>query len=182
MFDINYNDLLEELFTRNAQLLDLIDFEQKTSVLQQTKNQLEDPKVWEDQQKIKLLSKEKRQLELQLFPIIDFTKKLEETKELFLMAKDLQEEASVTEICKEILTLQNVLHQLEFECMFSGELDQNNAFLDVQAGSGGTEAQDWAEMLLRMYIRWAESRGSCRTPARAGNQGSGCQGSGMNAS
>lgn len=158
MFDINYSDLLEELFNRTNQILHLIDFDKKMSVLEQIKDQLEDPKVWADQQIVKLLSKEKKQLEDQLFPVAEFAKKLEETKELFLMAKDLQEEASLADICKEILLLQTALHKLEFECMFSGELDQNNAFLDVQAGSGGTEAQDWAEMLLRMYLRWAESR------------------------
>lgn len=158
MYDINYNDLLEELFIKKKQLLTLIDFDRKSAILVHIKARLEDPNVWVDQEKIKLLSKEKRQLEQQIFPMSEFSKKLQDAKELFLMAKDLQEETSLVEICREILELKTSLHQLEFECMFSGELDQNNTFLDVQAGSGGTEAQDWAEMLLRMYLRWAESR------------------------
>ena len=63
------------------------------------------------------------------------------------------------EIAQEILKNENALHDLEFIRMFSNKMDPNNAFLDIQSGSGGTEAQDWAEMLLRMYTKWAESRG-----------------------
>ena len=158
MLDINYSDLLEELSVKQQQLLDLIDFDKKSSTLEQIKSQLADPNVWNNQEKIKLLSKEKRQLEQQIFPMAKFSTNLLDAKELFLMAKNLQDEASLQEICNEILDLQTVIHQLEFECMFCEELDSNSAFLDIQAGSGGTEAQDWADMLLRMYLRWAESR------------------------
>ena len=66
---------------------------------------------------------------------------------------------TVGEIESEIGGLEKLLEQLEFRRMFQGEMDANNAFLDIQAGSGGTEAQDWAEMLLRMYLRWGEARG-----------------------
>jgi len=66
---------------------------------------------------------------------------------------------TVGEIEAEIGALEKLLEQLEFRRMFQGEMDANNAFLDIQAGSGGTEAQDWAEMLLRMYLRWGEARG-----------------------
>ncbi len=75
------------------------------------------------------------------------------------MAAAEDDEETVAEIEGEIQGLLKSLEQLEFRRMFSGETDQNNAFLDIQAGSGGTEAQDWAEMLLRMYLRWAEARG-----------------------
>ncbi|MGD0465497.1 MAG: peptide chain release factor 2 [Gammaproteobacteria bacterium] len=158
MYDINYNDLLEELSVKQQQLLHLVDFNKKSFMLEQIKSQLADPNVWDDQEKIKLLSKEKRQLEQQLFPIEQFSKNLLDAQELFLMAKNLQDENSLQEICEEILELQTVFHKLEFECMFCEELDSNNTFLDIQSGSGGTEAQDWAEILLRMYLRWAESR------------------------
>ena len=67
--------------------------------------------------------------------------------------------SALEEIAQEILKNENVLHDLEFIRMFSNKMDPNNAFLDIQSGSGGTEAQDWAEMLLRMYTKWAESRG-----------------------
>jgi peptide chain release factor 2 len=75
------------------------------------------------------------------------------------MAAAEDDEDTVSEIESEIDTLRASLEKLEFRRMFSGEMDPNNAFLDIQAGSGGTEAQDWAEMMLRMYLRWGESRG-----------------------
>jgi peptide chain release factor 2 len=75
------------------------------------------------------------------------------------MAASEDDEDTVQEIEGEIDGLLKLLEQLEFRRMFSGEMDPNNAFLDIQAGSGGTEAQDWAEMLLRMYLRWGEAKG-----------------------
>jgi peptide chain release factor 2 len=75
------------------------------------------------------------------------------------MAAEEDDEATVAEIEKDLEAMLKSLGQLEFRRMFSGEMDANNAFLDIQAGSGGTEAQDWAEMLLRMYLRWGEARG-----------------------
>lgn len=77
---------------------------------------------------------------------------------LELVIEDKDEEV-LESVDNEILNLQEILEKLEFRRMFSGEMDNNNAFLDVQSGSGGTEAQDWAEMLLRMYLRWGESMG-----------------------
>lgn len=75
------------------------------------------------------------------------------------MAAEEDDEAAVAEIQSEIDGLLAQLDQLEFRRMFSGEMDESHAFLDIQAGSGGTEAQDWAEMLLRMYLRWGEAKG-----------------------
>ena len=62
-------------------------------------------------------------------------------------------------LASEVERLRGILEKLEFRRMFSGEMDPNNCYLDIQAGSGGTEAQDWASMLLRMYLRWAEAKG-----------------------
>ncbi|GAB2881896.1 hypothetical protein GCM10027180_09930 [Microbulbifer echini] len=75
------------------------------------------------------------------------------------MAVEENDEDSVEEVSAEIENLQQQLGVLEFRRMFSGENDENNAYLDIQAGSGGTEAQDWAEMILRMYLRWGEAHG-----------------------
>jgi peptide chain release factor 2 len=75
------------------------------------------------------------------------------------MAVDENDTDIVADVEKEILLLEQQLAKLEFRRMFSGEMDQNNAFLEIQSGSGGTEAQDWAEMLLRMYLRWADEKG-----------------------
>jgi len=75
------------------------------------------------------------------------------------MAREENDAESITEVDHDLDRLQKKLEELEFRRMFSGEMDPNNAFLDIQSGSGGTEAQDWAEMLLRMYTRWGEAHG-----------------------
>lgn len=75
------------------------------------------------------------------------------------MAIDENDPDSVTEVEAELSEMSSLLGQLEFRRMFSGQMDPNNAYLDIQAGSGGTEAQDWANMLLRMYLRWGEQKG-----------------------
>ncbi len=75
------------------------------------------------------------------------------------MARDEDDQDTAEAVAADLDALERTLEALEFQRMFSGEMDPNNAFLDIQAGSGGTEAQDWAEMLLRMYLRWGERRG-----------------------
>lgn len=75
------------------------------------------------------------------------------------MAEAESDEASANEVIAEVDSLEQEVEKLEFQRMFSGELDRNNAFLDIQSGAGGTEAQDWAEMILRMYLRWGEAKG-----------------------
>ena len=82
-----------------------------------------------------------------------------DASDLLEMAAAEDDEDTVAEIEADVASLEKQLEQLEFRRMFSGEMDANNAFLDIQAGSGGTEAQDWAEMLLRMYLRWGEANG-----------------------
>jgi peptide chain release factor 2 len=84
---------------------------------------------------------------------------IEESSELLEMADEEQDAVTLDEIASDTARLERDLERLEFRRMFSGEMDEANAFLDIQAGSGGTEAQDWAEMLLRMYLRWAEGHG-----------------------
>ena len=84
---------------------------------------------------------------------------LTEALELLEMAREEEDEETVSAVVHDLDRLDERLAALEFRRMFAGEMDENHAFLDVQAGSGGTEAQDWAEMLLRMYLRWGERRG-----------------------
>jgi len=85
--------------------------------------------------------------------------KLNDADELVQMAGEEDDEATVESVRTDLAGLEKQVADLEFRRMFSGEMDANNAFLDIQSGSGGTEAQDWAEMLLRMYLRWGERRG-----------------------
>lgn len=87
------------------------------------------------------------------------TKKLADADELLQLAITEEEQALLNELAEEIETLTAQVEQLEFRRMFSNPLDSNNAYVDIQSGSGGTEAQDWAEMLLRMYLRWGDKHG-----------------------
>jgi len=81
---------------------------------------------------------------------------IEDAEELLTMAKDDNDADTVAAVDHDLDAMESLLQEFEFRRMFSGEMDANNAFLDIQSGSGGTEAQDWAEMLLRMYLRWGE--------------------------
>ena len=91
--------------------------------------------------------------------IDDLTGSLADSRDLLEMAAEENDEGAVNDIIAEVERLSGILEKLEFRRMFSGEMDQNNCYLDIQAGSGGTEAQDWANILLRMYLRWADKRG-----------------------
>jgi peptide chain release factor 2 len=84
---------------------------------------------------------------------------LTDASELLEMAKEEDDEETVDAVKDDLSAFESQLAELEFRRMFSGEMDANNAYLDIQSGSGGTEAQDWAEMLLRMYLRWGEDKG-----------------------
>jgi peptide chain release factor 2 len=105
------------------------------------------------------LGKERASLENSVHTIEKLDAGAADARDLLLMAAAEDDEATVAEIAVEITSLVKLLEQLEFRRMFAGEMDANNAYLDIQAGSGGTEAQDWAEMLLRMYLRWGEQKG-----------------------
>ncbi len=89
----------------------------------------------------------------------DLSGALEDAGSLLHMAVEEQDEETVDALVGDLESCEEKISRLEFQRMFAGEMDRNNAFLDIQAGSGGTEAQDWAEMLLRMYLRWAEAKG-----------------------
>lgn len=91
--------------------------------------------------------------------IDDLTVKTDEAVELLELAKTEEDDATIADLRADIDSIGNVLSRLEFRRMFAGEADAASAFVDIQAGSGGTEAQDWAAMLLRMYLRWAEREG-----------------------
>ena len=104
------------------------------------------------------MGKERSDLELIVKTIDNLTNGLADAESLLDMAVEEDDEGTVQEIEADLENLDKELEKLEFRRMFSGEMDANNAYLDIQAGSGGTEAQDWANMLLRMYTRWAEAR------------------------
>ncbi len=121
--------------------------------------ELEVPEVWEDQERAQALGKERVTLEGVVLNMDELLSGLEDAAELLDMAVEEDDAETVDSVAADIDGFEQRVADLEFRRMFSGEMDANNAFLDIQAGSGGTEAQDWAEMLLRMYLRWGEQRG-----------------------
>jgi peptide chain release factor 2 len=121
--------------------------------------ELEDPGVWNNQERAQALGRERARLEEVVQTLVDVGSSLEDAEALLMMAAEEGDNDTVEAVTGDLAELEKRVSDLEFRRMFSGEMDEKNAFLDIQAGSGGTEAQDWAEMLLRMYLRWAERRG-----------------------
>lgn len=118
-----------------------------------------EPDVWNDQDRAQELGRERSSLEGVVETIDTLDTGIGDCHELLEMAVEENDEESAAEVETEIGSLNTHLAKLEFRRMFSGEMDANNAYLDIQSGSGGTEAQDWAEMVLRMFLRWGEAKG-----------------------
>ncbi len=137
----------------------IFDFENKQHRLEEVDLELADPDVWDDQERAQALNRERSQLEGIVSVLQTLGDSLADLSELAELAAEENDGASLDEIQAELEGLESELAILEFHRMFQGEMDQANAYLEIQAGSGGTEAQDWAEMLLRMYLRWGEKRG-----------------------
>jgi peptide chain release factor 2 len=115
--------------------------------------------VWNEPERAQALGQERARLE-QVVDVLDtLSTGLDDAAELLSMAIDEDDPGTAAEVEQDLGKFEQQLEVLEFRRMFSGELDFNNAYLDIQSGAGGTEAQDWAEMILRMYLRWAEAHG-----------------------
>lgn len=137
----------------------IFDYELKCERLTEVERELEEPNVWEDPERAQSLGRERAQLEAVVTTLQELQQGFEDSHALLALALEEQEESLLDDLEEELGDLEKRVAELEFRRMFSGEMDANNAYLEIQAGSGGTEAQDWAEMLLRMYLRWAESKG-----------------------
>ena len=123
------------------------------------RRELEDPAIWNKPERAQELGRERAGLEQIVETLTRMTDELREAHDLLDMAAEEQDAATVASVEADLVGMEQRIAELEFQRMFSGEMDINNAFLDIQSGSGGTEAQDWANMLLRMYLRWGERRG-----------------------
>ena len=134
------------------------DYTESKDRLNEVNRELAEPSVWDDPRRAQELGRERAALESVVNTIEQLDRGHADAAELLELAADEGDESAVADIEKDLAALLQLLEGLEFRRMFSGEMDESNAFLDIQAGSGGTEAQDWAEMLLRMYLRWGESR------------------------
>ena len=134
------------------------DYDGKAQRLEEVELELADPKVWEDQNRARDLNRERAGLER----VVEILSKLEDNLadlgELAELAASDEDKEALEDVDTELDAMESDLAELEFHRMFQGETDSANAYLEIQAGSGGTEAQDWAEMLLRMYLRWGEKR------------------------
>jgi len=139
------------------------DVDSKEKEILEIENQLLEKEIWSDIDKSTDLNKRKTFLEKSLVTYKDSLNKLSDNKLLLDMALEEDDQTTIKQISDEILELKPSIENLEFTKMFSGKMDSSNAFVDIQSGSGGTEAQDWADMLLRMYLKWAESKGFSAT-------------------
>jgi peptide chain release factor 2 len=127
--------------------------------LSEVQRELEQPDIWNDPERAQVLGKERAQLEQVVLTLNQLEQSLADAQELLEMMAAEEDDAAVTAVAADLQRFEKQVADLEFRRMFSGELDAAVAFLDIQAGAGGTEAQDWANMLLRMYLRWAETHG-----------------------
>ena len=118
--------------------------------------ELEQPNVWENAEQAQSLGKERASLENVVNTIKSLEESFTDSVDLLELAEEENDEDTFTAVLDDLDANEEYLAKLEFRRMFSGEMDPNNAFVDIQSGSGGTEAQDWADMLLRMYLRWGE--------------------------
>lgn len=137
----------------------IFDYEVKKERLAEVELELGEPNVWNDPERAQALGRERASLEQVVKTIDQLEQGVDDCRELIDMSVEEGDEESLADVQREIASLDEQLAKLEFRRMFSGEMDPNNAYLDIQAGSGGTEAQDWAEMVLRMYLRWGDDKG-----------------------
>jgi peptide chain release factor 2 len=137
----------------------IFDYVNRKERLTEVELELSEPDVWNDPDRAQELGRERSSLEAVVKTIEDLDSGIADTREILEMAVEEKDEGMLVDVQTDIDSMETQLATLEFRRMFSGEMDENCAFLDIQSGSGGTEAQDWAEMLLRMYLRWADDKG-----------------------
>ncbi|NNJ93551.1 MAG: peptide chain release factor 2 [Halobacteria archaeon] len=150
---------IKDLDGRSAALRGYLDLETRTERLTEVTRELEDPAIWNDPERAQELGRERSRLEEVVLTLTNMTQGLQDAGELLEVAAEEGDQETLDAIEDDLQSLEAGIAKLEFRRMFSGEMDEANAFLDIQSGSGGTEAQDWAEMLLRMYLRWGERHG-----------------------
>jgi len=137
----------------------IFDFDTKQERLIEVSQLAEDPAIWQDAKRAQELGRERKTLEGVVLGLTGIRQDLADTGELFEMAQAENDEDSLLSIATDIQDIEKRIADLEFRRMFANPMDPNNCFVDIQAGSGGTEAQDWASMLLRMYLRYCERKG-----------------------
>ncbi|WP_156804203.1 peptide chain release factor 2 [Rhodanobacter fulvus] len=150
---------IADLRDRVESLRGYLDYATKSERLEEVTRELESPTVWDDPARAQELGRERARLHTIVNGIDTLTAGLTDAGELLEMAIADEDDETAQSVIADLARLESQVGKLEFQRMFSGKMDAMNAFVDIQAGAGGTEAQDWAEMLLRMYLRWCENRG-----------------------
>ncbi|MBB1471948.1 MULTISPECIES: peptide chain release factor 2 [unclassified Luteimonas] len=150
---------IADLKGRLDSLRGFLDYDAKRERLEEVERELENPDVWNDPARAQALGRERSLLDKTVNGIRDMTDGLVGAAELLDLAEDENDDDTADAVVSDVERLAGQVEKLEFQRMFSGQMDSANAFVDIQAGAGGTEAQDWAEILLRMYLRWCEQRG-----------------------
>lgn len=160
MFEINpIKNQIQDLYDRTKILRDIFDYDAKKERLEEVNVELEQPDVWNKPERAQALGKERSSLKERVETIDMLIQGIDDISGLLDLVIEANDEETFHEVVAELMLLEEKLGQLEFDHMFSGKYDSANCYIDLQAGSGGTEAQDWASMLMRMYLRWAESKG-----------------------
>lgn len=137
----------------------IFDFDAKQVRLDEITRLTEDPAIWDDNKRAQELGREKKMLEGVVIGLRTIARQLGDARDLFQMAREEDDDAALLSIQRDLEQLEKIVANMEFRRMFSTPMDPNNCFVDIQSGSGGTEAQDWAAMLERMYLRYCERRG-----------------------
>ena len=137
----------------------IFDFDGKAEKLAELNQRLEDPKIWDNAERAQALGKEKKSLEIIVTTLEGVSRQLGEARELFDLAKDEDDEDTMVAVEADLGSVEKQVADLEFRRMFANPADPNNCFIDIQAGAGGTEACDWASMLLRQYLKYCEKKG-----------------------
>ncbi|MGB8855102.1 MAG: peptide chain release factor 2 [Burkholderiales bacterium] len=150
---------LTDMNTRAAELRRYLDFDSKKDRLIEVSRLAEDPAIWNDAKRGQDLGKEKKLLESTVSKLEKLSSGLADAQEIFAMGREENDDATLISVESDVQKLAGIVEDMEFRRMFSNPMDPNNCFIDIQAGSGGTEAQDWASMLERMYMRYCERKG-----------------------
>jgi peptide chain release factor 2 len=137
----------------------IFDYDAKRERLEEVGRELENPNVWDNPERAQQLGKERASLDRIVNGIRSLNESLAGAGELLELAEAESDDSTAQAVSHDVDGLTARVEKIEFQRMFAGKMDSHNAFVDVQAGAGGTEAQDWAEMVLRMFLRWCENKG-----------------------
>jgi len=154
-----YSELLKTLTIKIENIKNIVKPNRVEDRLKEIENMEQEPSFWSDAKNASKISQEKTRRERILKKYKDANILVSDANELFDMAKTERDEETMEMLYDEAETLSNNISELEVQMMLSGEHDSNNAIVSIHPGAGGTESQDWANMLYRMYLRWAERRG-----------------------